>query len=271
MKRFLLAAGLALTIHGFLLGAEPDWIREKTIHKPKPRVVTLALSYYQPQRTQLKPATKMPDIRPKKTVPVKKNEQKHIPKKKPKKDIQPAKNTSKPQTPPKMTSKHRKLVKPISQQKKENVSKVIRENIPPSKPKTSLKPEQLDIIEEPFESLTDFTEEIIEDKGHEEIAEIAAIQPAQVIREARPMYRTNPPPNYPRLARKRGYEGTVVLEVLVNQRGSVKDLHVFKSSGHTMLDKVAVTSVKGWLFEPGMRGDKTVEMWVCIPICFQLK
>jgi hypothetical protein len=32
-----------------------------------------------------------------------------------------------------------------------------------------------------------------------------------------------------------------------------------------------VASVKAWLFEPGMRGDEKVEMWVKIPIRFQLK
>ena len=85
------------------------------------------------------------------------------------------------------------------------------------------------------------------------------------------MYRTNPSPHYPRLARKRGYEGTVVLEVLVDPSGRVKDLQVFKSGGYAILDKAAVASVKDGLFEPGMKGDEKVEMWVKIPIRFQLK
>ena len=92
-----------------------------------------------------------------------------------------------------------------------------------------------------------------------------------VVREAVPLYRVNPPPEYPRLARKRGYQGTVVLEVLVDQNGRVGDLRLFTSSGHSILDKKAMASVKEWLFEPGMKGDKKLDMWVRVPVRFELK
>ncbi|MCK4893050.1 MAG: energy transducer TonB, partial [Calditrichia bacterium] len=35
--------------------------------------------------------------------------------------------------------------------------------------------------------------------------------------------------------------------------------------------RTALASVKNWSFEPGMRGDEKVEMWVKVPIRFQLK
>lgn len=279
MKRLLLAAGLALTIHGILLAAEPGWIKKKVLHKPRPRVVTLTLSYYQPERPQVKPALKRQKIYPKETAPVvKKKELKHIPRQKPpKKSPQPQKSTPKPkkvlapQTSPKRVSKPQKLVKASIQQKKENVPRVTDSSPPPSKPDPFPEPEQTEIVEELFEPWEDFTEDIFEEKRVEEKTRIVSIPPAQVLREARPMYRTNPSPHYPRLARKRGYEGTVVLEVLVDPSGRVKDLQVFKSGGYAILDKAAVASVKDWLFEPGMRGDEKVEMWVKIPIRFQLK
>jgi protein TonB len=91
------------------------------------------------------------------------------------------------------------------------------------------------------------------------------------IREAIPLYRDNPPPRYPRIARRRGYEGTVVLEVLVNKEGKVSDYRIIQSCGHSVLDKAAMKSIRDWLFEPGMRGDKKVEMWVKVPIRFELK
>ncbi|MBW1768473.1 MAG: energy transducer TonB, partial [Deltaproteobacteria bacterium] len=71
-------------------------------------------------------------------------------------------------------------------------------------------------------------------------------------------------------ARRRGYEGTVVLEVLVNQEGSVEDLRISESSDHSILDRAALASVKKWLFEPGRKGDEAVEMWVRVPVRFQL-
>jgi len=249
MKRLLLAAGLALTIHGILLGAEPGWIKKKALHKPRLRVVTLTLSYYQPERPQVKPVLKRQKIYPNETAPVvKKKEREHIPKQKP-----------------------QKPAKAFTQSKKENVPRVTDSAPPPLKPEPFPEPEQPEIVEELFEPWEDFTEDILEKKGVEEKTRIASMPPAQVLREARPMYRTNPSPHYPRLARKRGYEGTVVLEVLVDPNGRVKNLQVFKSGGYPILDKAAADSVKDWLFEPGMRGDEKVEMWVKIPIRFQLK
>ncbi len=90
------------------------------------------------------------------------------------------------------------------------------------------------------------------------------------VRMARPMYRVNPPPVYPKLARKRGYEGTVVLQVLVNKQGRVDDLQINLSSNHAMLDRAALNSVRKWHFEPGIRGSKTVDMWVKVPVTFKL-
>jgi protein TonB len=87
---------------------------------------------------------------------------------------------------------------------------------------------------------------------------------------AKPLYRKNPPPRYPRSARRKGHEGTVILEVFVDETGRVKNLKVFKSSGYDILDKTAVSSVQKWLFEPGTRNGKAAEMWVRIPVRFQL-
>ncbi|MBW1699370.1 MAG: energy transducer TonB [Deltaproteobacteria bacterium] len=91
------------------------------------------------------------------------------------------------------------------------------------------------------------------------------------LKSAIPDYRKNPPPVYPRAARRRGLQGRVVLEVLVDTRGRVKDLKVFSSSGHSILDKAAVAAVKKWLFKPAVKGDQKVEMWVRVPIRFALK
>jgi periplasmic protein TonB len=91
------------------------------------------------------------------------------------------------------------------------------------------------------------------------------------ITEAVPAYRKNSPPRYPRMARRRGCEGTVLIKVLVTRNGKVKEAKMGQSSGYGVLDRSALNAVKGWLFVPGMRGDQTVEMWVTVPIRFALK
>jgi protein TonB len=98
----------------------------------------------------------------------------------------------------------------------------------------------------------------------------AKLPATQTIFEARPIYRLNPSPSYPIIARKRGYQGNVILEVLINKQGKVIDLKVFSSSGYSILDKTATASVKKWLFEPGMKGNDKIEMWVRVPIRFKL-
>ncbi|MBI5556770.1 MAG: energy transducer TonB [Deltaproteobacteria bacterium] len=89
--------------------------------------------------------------------------------------------------------------------------------------------------------------------------------------EASPLYQKNPPPDYPPLARKRGLEGTVQLDVLVNRDGSVQQVRLGQTSGHSLLDGAAVSAVEKWLFQPGQKGDETIDMWVRVPIRFALR
>ncbi|MBW2047240.1 MAG: energy transducer TonB [Deltaproteobacteria bacterium] len=107
--------------------------------------------------------------------------------------------------------------------------------------------------------------------GAEKETRTAAIPPAKAVREARPSYKDNPAPPYPRRARKRGYQGTVLLKVLVGRDGRVRELRVQTSSGHSILDRAAVKAVKQWIFEPGTVGNERVEMWVRVPVRFELK
>jgi protein TonB len=88
---------------------------------------------------------------------------------------------------------------------------------------------------------------------------------------ALPIYQKNIPPQYPLLARRRGYQGKVLLELLVRKDGKVGSIRLARSSGYEALDRAAIKGVRNWLFQPAKRGDQLVEMWVKIPIRFQLK
>lgn len=88
---------------------------------------------------------------------------------------------------------------------------------------------------------------------------------------AKPRYAENPKPLYPQEARKRGYQGEVVLRVEVLSNGRVGQVEVKKSSGYKLLDQSALTTVKQWRFIPAKKGDNTIPLWVNIPIKFQLQ
>ncbi len=94
---------------------------------------------------------------------------------------------------------------------------------------------------------------------------------ANVVQQASPLYQVNPPPKYPRLARRRGMEGVVILEVFVDVLGRAKELRIFNSSGHSVLDKAALKAVRRWKFSPGSAAGLSREMRVKVPVRFQLK
>jgi protein TonB len=93
----------------------------------------------------------------------------------------------------------------------------------------------------------------------------------ELVREATPLYQSNPPPKYPRMARRRGLEGVVTIEALIDSNGKVVELRIFSSSGHRILNKSAMKAVRGWRFTPGTVGGRRQQMRVKVPVRFQLR
>lgn len=88
---------------------------------------------------------------------------------------------------------------------------------------------------------------------------------------AQPRYAENPKPLYPQEARKKGYEGEVLLRVEVLSNGRVGEIEVRRSSGHEVLDRSAIVAVKQWRFVPAKKGETPVPARVNIPVTFQLR
>ncbi|WP_228520029.1 energy transducer TonB [Methylophilus sp. QUAN] len=83
-------------------------------------------------------------------------------------------------------------------------------------------------------------------------------------------YLHNPAPEYPRLSKRAGEEGKVLMKVLVSPDGRPESVDVVSSSGFERLDKAAVNAVTQWRFVPGRKGDKTVSAYVNVPLSFSL-
>ncbi len=86
-----------------------------------------------------------------------------------------------------------------------------------------------------------------------------------------PRYAINPKPHYPQEAKRRGYEGEVLLRVEVLSNGQVGEVEVKRSSGYEILDRSAIMAVREWRFIPARRGETPVSVWVTIPVIFQLR
>ena len=80
----------------------------------------------------------------------------------------------------------------------------------------------------------------------------------------------NPHPIYPLLARKKGLEGRVIIQVNVDKLGNVFYIKILESSGHKVLDEISLKTLKKWKFTPAQIGNKYVNDTVNIPVKFLL-
>ena len=82
---------------------------------------------------------------------------------------------------------------------------------------------------------------------------------------------SNPRPEYPKMARNRGWQGDVIIGVHVNADGSVKSLEILKSSNYSPLDYSAWQTVKTqWTFKPAEHEGAPVPSFVEVPVSFRL-
>ncbi len=88
--------------------------------------------------------------------------------------------------------------------------------------------------------------------------------------KAHPLYKFNPKPKYPKVARSRGWQGSVLLEVVVSADGRVDKIAILKSSGYKVLDKEARRTVYRWRFRPAHVAGTAISSTVKIPIDFHL-
>lgn len=77
-------------------------------------------------------------------------------------------------------------------------------------------------------------------------------------------------PVYPEMARKAGVEGTVILFVLIDKEGKVRDIKVRKGIGGG-LDESAVAAVRATPWTPAIQNNRPVSVWVSVPIRFKLR
>lgn len=77
-------------------------------------------------------------------------------------------------------------------------------------------------------------------------------------------------PVYPRIARMTGVEGLVVLSLLIDTSGHVREVKVVKSLGNTGCDEAAATAAMQWRFAPALRAGQPVSAWITAPILFRL-
>ncbi len=84
-----------------------------------------------------------------------------------------------------------------------------------------------------------------------------------------PNFRTRNTPAYPLAARAQRMEGAVVLLVSVDTAGRVTRVGLQRSSGHALLDAVAMEAVRSWRFDPARQDGLPVPASVEVPVRFR--
>ena len=78
-------------------------------------------------------------------------------------------------------------------------------------------------------------------------------------------------PRYPEIAQEAGIEGTVVVQVFVDEKGRVKDTVILKGIPNTGLDEAATDAIRKVRFRPAKQRERAVGVWISIPVNFRLK
>ena len=78
-------------------------------------------------------------------------------------------------------------------------------------------------------------------------------------------------PKYPEIAQEAGIEGTVVVQVYIDEKGRVKETLILSGIPNTGLDEAATDAIRKVRFRPAKQRERAVGVWISIPVNFRLK
>lgn len=98
-----------------------------------------------------------------------------------------------------------------------------------------------------------------------------AAQPAEPepMQMTPPQLVTRPDPRYPAVARRVGREAEVILRVLVDARGNVKDVQQISKKAGFGIDQAAMDAARDARYRPGTQGGQPKEMWTTMRFTFR--
>ncbi|MDD9194748.1 energy transducer TonB [Aliivibrio sp. S3MY1] len=232
--RYLAAAGISLAIHTALIWSVPE---KKAFAMPtgstssQVNIQFVTPSAPTPQSVQKKKnEVTKPKEQPKQQATVEKTVQKPVVKKK----MVKKPTVSEPIAPPKNILKEKAETKTITN--------AIKKKDKPVKKESTAKP-------------------VASKSG--------ATEKPQLVQK--PSFLTRPnAPRYPRMAQRKGIEGTALYEIWLNESGKQIKQELITSSGAQVLDEAALSAIRDWQFSPQMINGQAIAHRVQIPVRFSL-
>ncbi len=143
---------------------------------------------------------------------------------------------------------------------------------PPKPVQAKVQPQQAQVLPQIEQSVAET--DVGDVEGAVAVAPVVSAPPAPEPTVTAPRghagYLNNPAPDYPAVAVRNRWEGTVFLRVHVLSAGKVDTVEIKQSSGRKVLDEEAIRTVRQWLFTPSKRGDTPIDGWANVPIEFLL-
>lgn len=268
-KRYVAAGAVSLLVHSMFLAAMPtkDPIT-LTIGTDTPRV-SLTFVAVPPAVVKTPPPTVMPistESIPTKSAPVKPpvaSTMKRLTKtttadkKAPtlKKTITPKKTVTQKKTPP-----IKKIVTPVKK-KQLTHTKPLKQTSSAVTPTTTTDTKiALKSTKSPSNQANKTTATAVDNAGTQALQLVS--KPAFAMRPSAV--------NYPKLAKRRGIEGQVLIEVWIDIEGQQLKQKLIKSSGAQILDNAAIAAIKQWHFSSHIVNGKAIAHRVQIPVRFKL-
>ncbi|EGQ9276120.1 energy transducer TonB [Vibrio vulnificus] len=169
------------------------------------------------------------------------------------KNVEPKEETKPPTKP-----KPKKPVEP----KKASLEKPVVEN------KSSTKPTESTPVEQPEPAEHKTPKGADNDQPASSASQGVSTQPTLI---EKPSFMEKPvQPKYPRVAQKRGIEGTALFELWIDEQGKLTQLLLITSSGAKMLDDAARKAIQQWKFTPHTENGQKMPSRVRVPVRFSL-
>jgi protein TonB len=77
-------------------------------------------------------------------------------------------------------------------------------------------------------------------------------------------------PTYTRRARRKGQEGTVGLNLLIDKRGMIVDLRLKQTIPDSDLNEAVLDIIRSWRFDPARKAGVPVSVWKPVTIEFSI-
>nr|WP_086939128.1 energy transducer TonB [Thaumasiovibrio occultus] len=195
----------------------------------------------------------------------------------------PVKETPPPPPPEPIVQTPKPVPQPVVEQPKPVEPKPRPVTPPPVREPEPIVKQPEPAIEQPQREEPKREEQTPEEPKQTEVAE-AVEQPAEATNEPvsfaqpttpklvqNPTFSVRPGPvNYPRIARRRGLEGTVWLEIGLDANARQTSLKIIESSGHSVLDEAALKDVAKWRLSKVYENGAAIAYRVKVPVRFQL-